>query len=120
MLRDIFAAISLGRKLATTITDLRRDIHSVRSENAGTEAKTELPEALESRFSDIESQAREQHARVITLEQSLNEVLRLVARLGGFLGRKSDGEPGVKTIWHGLKEVQVAARTLQGLRGEGG
>jgi hypothetical protein len=30
---------------------------------------------------------------------TLNEVLRLIARLGGFIGRKSDGEPGVKTIW---------------------
>ncbi|XYI40321.1 hypothetical protein DAMDJJ_19520 [Cupriavidus necator] len=30
---------------------------------------------------------------------TLNEVLRLIACLGGFLGRKSDGEPGVKTIW---------------------
>ncbi|MGT2433604.1 IS4 family transposase [Cupriavidus basilensis] len=49
----------------------------------------------------------------------LNEVLRLIARLGGFLGRKSDGEPGVKTIWLGLKEVHVAARTLRGLRDEG-
>lgn len=27
----------------------------------------------------------------------LNKVLRLIARLGGFLGRKSDGEPGVKS-----------------------
>ncbi|WP_425476451.1 IS4 family transposase [Cupriavidus sp. BIC8F] len=47
---------------------------------------------------------------------TLNEVLRLIARLGGFLGRKSDGEPGVKTIWLGLKEVHVAAKTLRGLR----
>ncbi len=46
----------------------------------------------------------------------LNEVLRLNARLGGVLGRKSDGEPGVKTIWLGLKEVHVAAKTLRGLR----
>lgn len=35
----------------------------------------------------------------------LNEVLRLIARLGGFLGRKVDGEPGVKTIWIGLQRV---------------
>ena len=32
---------------------------------------------------------------------TLNEVVRLVASLGGFLARKSDGEPGVKTIWLG-------------------
>jgi hypothetical protein len=48
----------------------------------------------------------------------LNEVLRLVAQLGGFLGRKSDGEPGVKTIWLGLQEVRVAAATLDALRNE--
>lgn len=47
---------------------------------------------------------------------TLNEVLRLVARLGGFIGRKSDGEPGVKTIWLGLHEVRVAAATLAALR----
>jgi hypothetical protein len=36
---------------------------------------------------------------------ALNEVLRLVARLGGFLARKGDGEPGVKTIWLGLQRI---------------
>jgi hypothetical protein len=46
-------------------------------------------------------------------------VLRLIARLGGFIGRKSDGESGVKTIWLGLKEVHVAAKTLRGLRAAG-
>lgn len=35
----------------------------------------------------------------------LNEVLRLIARLGGFLARKGDGEPGVKTIWQGLQRI---------------
>jgi Transposase Tn5 dimerisation domain len=36
---------------------------------------------------------------------TLNEVVRLVARLGGFLARKNDGEPGVKTIWLGMQRV---------------
>ena len=36
---------------------------------------------------------------------TLNEVVRLVARLGGFLARKGDGEPGVKTIWLGIQRV---------------
>ena len=49
---------------------------------------------------------------------TLNEVLRLVARLGGFIGRKSDGEPGVKTIWLGLQQVRVAAETLIALRNQ--
>lgn len=29
-----------------------------------------------------------------------------VARLGGFLGRKSDGMPGTKTIWQGLRNLE--------------
>ena len=38
---------------------------------------------------------------------TLNEVLRLIARRGGFLGRKGDGEPGAKTLWLGLQEVAI-------------
>jgi len=38
--------------------------------------------------------------------------------LGGFLARKGDGEPGVKTIWLGLQRVMDAATTIQALRGE--
>jgi hypothetical protein len=49
----------------------------------------------------------------------LNEVLRLIARLGGLLGRKGDGEPGAKAIWPGLKEVHIAATSLQKLRAGG-
>ena len=30
----------------------------------------------------------------------LNEVIRLIARRGGFLGRKGDGEPGARTGLH--------------------
>jgi hypothetical protein len=29
----------------------------------------------------------------------------MIATLGGFLGRKGDGEPGVKTLWWGLQRV---------------
>lgn len=43
----------------------------------------------------------------------LNEVVRLVAILGGFLARKSDGEPGVKTIWQGLQRVVDFAAGLK-------
>lgn len=53
-------------------------------------------------------------------QPKLNEVLRLIARLGGFLGRKSDGDPGAKTIWLGLREVHVAAKTLRLLRDDCG
>lgn len=43
-------------------------------------------------------------------------MLRLIARLGGSLGRKGDGEPGAKTIWLGHKEVHTASKTLRMLR----
>ena len=37
------------------------------------------------------------------------EVVRWTAQLGGFLGRKRDGHPGVMTLWKGLRKVVVAA-----------
>lgn len=43
----------------------------------------------------------------------LDEVVRLIAGLGGFLGRKGDGEPGVKTIWQGLQRVMDFAAGLR-------
>lgn len=36
---------------------------------------------------------------------TLQAVVRMVAKLGGFLGRKHDGEPGVKTFWLGLHRL---------------
>lgn len=42
----------------------------------------------------------------------LNEVIRLIAMLGGFLARKGDGEPGVQTIWLGLQRVMDFAAGL--------
>lgn len=44
---------------------------------------------------------------------TLNPVIRLVARLGGFLGRKHDGEPGAKTIWLGLQRVMDFAAGIK-------
>ncbi|OYO28920.1 IS4 family transposase [Janthinobacterium sp. PC23-8] len=51
---------------------------------------------------------------------TLNDVVRLIARVGGFLGRKGDGDPGVKTIWQGIQDVRVAALTIKALRDEAG
>jgi hypothetical protein len=36
---------------------------------------------------------------------TLREALRRVAALGGFLGRKGDGEPGTQTLWLGLQRL---------------
>lgn len=49
----------------------------------------------------------------------VNDVLRQIACLGGFLARKGDGEPGVKTIWLGLQDVHIAVKTIRLLRRRG-
>jgi hypothetical protein len=36
---------------------------------------------------------------------TLREATRMVATLGGFLGRKGDGEPGTKSLWLGLQRL---------------
>jgi Domain of unknown function (DUF4338)/Transposase DNA-binding/Transposase Tn5 dimerisation domain len=39
----------------------------------------------------------------------LREAMHMVAALGGFLGRKGDGEPGTKPIWLGLQHLDDLA-----------
>jgi len=44
---------------------------------------------------------------------TLNAVLRNLATLGGFLGRKSDGDPGAKSIWIGFQRIQDCVYGIQ-------
>ncbi len=45
--------------------------------------------------------------RPLPADPSLREVVRAIAKLGGFMGRRGDGEPGVKTLWRGFHELQL-------------
>ena len=36
----------------------------------------------------------------------LRTAVRWIARLGGFLGRRRDGDPGVKVLWRGFRDLQ--------------
>ena len=36
---------------------------------------------------------------------TLREAMRMVASLGGFLGRKGDGDPGTKSLWLGIQRL---------------
>ena len=47
-----------------------------------------------------------QDAALPTTPPPLREVVRRIAQLGGFIGRKADGDPGVKTLWRGLMRLQ--------------
>lgn len=55
------------------------------------------------------------HAEIQVLRRSrkhqsgpftVRDFVRGVASLGGFLGRKGDGDPGVKTLWRGYQRLQ--------------
>jgi hypothetical protein len=47
---------------------------------------------------------------------SLREVIHRIAMLGGFLARKGDGEPGVKTLWQGFARVSSFVRGVETMR----
>jgi hypothetical protein len=49
----------------------------------------------------------------------LRTVIRLIAQRGGFLARKSDGEPGTKTIWLGMRELAVFVEGMRFARENG-
>lgn len=42
---------------------------------------------------------------------TLRQAVRWIAQLGGFLGRKADGEPGVTVVWRGWQRLQDMADT---------
>jgi len=50
---------------------------------------------------------------------TLNDMVRRVAMLGGFLARKGEGAPGVKTLWLGLQRVTDFAAGVRFMRESG-
>ena len=61
----------------------------------------ELP--AEIMFSDVEIKTLQAYAKKKRLKQPflLGDAVRLVAKLGGYLGRKNDPPPGHQIIWQG-------------------
>lgn len=47
---------------------------------------------------------------------NLREKIRQIAMLGGFLGRKCDGEPGIKTLWLGFARFRDFVRRVEFMR----
>ena len=41
-------------------------------------------------------------------EPTMREAVRMLGSLGGFLGRKSDGEPGTTVLWRGMQHLESA------------
>ena len=42
-----------------------------------------------------------------TSPPTLQQAILWIGRLGGHLGRKSDGMPGVRTLWRGYRDLQL-------------
>jgi Transposase Tn5 dimerisation domain/Transposase DNA-binding len=51
-------------------------------------------------------------------EPSLAEFIGIVSKLGGHLGRKSDGVPGAQSIWQGLARIRDFACAWRAFHGE--
>jgi len=47
--------------------------------------------------------------RRVTVEQAVKSI----AFLGGWMGRRGDGPPGIRTFWRGWREMQIMAKTLE-------
>ena len=44
---------------------------------------------------------------------TLNEAIRIMAKLGGFMGRKGDGEPGTTSLWRGIQRLDDITETFR-------
>jgi len=66
-------------------------------------------------LTDVEWQAltafTQQSAKPASAPPTLQQAVRAIAKLGGFIGRKSDGDPGVKTLWRGWQRLQDIVAT---------
>ena len=49
---------------------------------------------------------------------TIAEAVFMIATLGGFLGRKSDADPGVKVIWRGIRVLESATEMYRILNGK--
>jgi Transposase DNA-binding/Transposase Tn5 dimerisation domain len=50
---------------------------------------------------------------------TLKEAVRMVAKLGGHLGRKRDGDPGMTVMWRGWLQLYIAVHVVGRLRRAG-
>jgi hypothetical protein len=78
-------------------------------------ARTEPQASCEEAFEAYEWQALHgylyPHNPLPKKPPAIHLVVRWIAQLGGFLNRKGDGEPGVKTIWKGLTKLEMISQT---------
>jgi len=50
---------------------------------------------------------------------TLRELVRMLGKIGGHLGRKGDGEPGVLVLWRGWMRLYESVEMLHSLQSAG-
>jgi hypothetical protein len=89
----------------------RKAPHEPASSHVPSPYRTVLCELLKRRASSPSAKRQPPTAESITNR----EFYRQVAQLGGFIGRKSDGEPGWQTLWRGFEKLQQMVRAYDAL-----
>ena len=56
---------------------------------------------------------RNQRAEPPAKAPTLRVMIRMIAALGGFLGRTGDGEPGTQTMWRGIQRLDDITATYR-------
>jgi hypothetical protein len=70
-------------------------------------------EVVPQEWVDVVSATRHRGRRYTPSTMTVPEFSRSLAKLGGFPGRKRDGEPGWITIWRGFGKLQLILRGVE-------
>lgn len=54
--------------------------------------------------------------REVTSSMTMDEAMRAMAKMGGFNGRKSDGSPGMVSLWRGLVKLKTQVELFKELQ----
>jgi len=89
--------------------DVHKETTVISLAHAGRNGKVErygtLSSSLHSIRKFLEPSSRAKGRSVPETAPSIEEAVSWIARLGGYLGRKSDGPPGMVAIWRGWKRL---------------
>jgi hypothetical protein len=97
--------IGMSCAVAARLLQLKNDARLTPDRPATACVPTALVETL--------SKLTQLDARTLTVRRFVHEV----AKLGGFLGRKGDGEPGWRTVWQGWHQLELIHRGYRLARG---
>lgn len=96
----LFAAISMMNIVALRLIDLREKVKEQESNKHNNDILSEL---------EINVLGKKTGKKITTYR----ELLFAVGQLGGFLGRKSDGTPGMITLWRGMNMLKLLVEGYQ-------